>query len=301
MHRLVTWALVALAPAIADDRVRQMTDRLSEEAAAFTRVAPLILAHETLKQTVVKPPGRFHPRIGAAATKPPEPKLQTRTIVSEYGFSALSDSPNAIHELREVISVDGKPVKDASKAVESLAAGITSNDDARKKQMLKALEKYGLRGGATDFGQLILLFDRRQIMHYEFSFLGKATVFSQPALAFSFRQIDGPDVITIIDAEKDSQVLHFRAEGQLWVRESDLRPQRILLVVTRGDAKEAVQDEATVDYDMSPWGALLPWKVHHQERRAGKVMAENHFEYSDYRKFSASTDIKFTTEPPGKR
>jgi hypothetical protein len=44
---------------------------------------------------------------------------------------------------------------------------------------------------------------------------------------------------------------------------------------------------------MSPYGALLPFWTEHKERRGGRVVAENQFSYADFRKFDASSDIKF--------
>ena len=44
---------------------------------------------------------------------------------------------------------------------------------------------------------------------------------------------------------------------------------------------------------MSPFGALLPVKTEHRESRGGKVDAENQFSYAGFKKFGASSDIKF--------
>lgn len=301
MRCIAILALLAMPFAHAEDRVRQMTERLSEEAAAFARMAPQILARETLEQRAIKPPPRFRPRIGASAAQPAGPEYQTRTIVSEYGFSSLASSPDAVHEFREVISVDGRPVKDAGRALTNLASGLASTDDARKRRMLKTFEKYGLRGGVTDFGQLILLFDRRRIMQYEFSQLGTVVLHGDPMLLFAYRQLDGPEGVTVIDANQDNKVEHFKAQGRIWVRASDLLPERIELITLRGTGKDSVRDEATVDYTMSPYGALLPAEIQHRELQAGTLITENTFHYSLYRKFGTSTEIRFSPTAPGKR
>src|SRR5580700_8186088 len=132
----------------------KMTARVSEEAAAFIKVAPDLLGTETLHQRALKPPSRFHPRTGAAAADPPASQWNERDIVSEYGFAIFSES--AVHELRQVISVDGKKVAETKKAQDSLAKAITAGDDAQKRAMLKEFETQGLSVGATDFGQLLL-------------------------------------------------------------------------------------------------------------------------------------------------
>src|SRR5579871_2275961 len=142
----------------ADDLTNRMTERVSEEAAAFVKIAPEMLGTETLRQRVVKPPSRFHPRAGAAATTRPPLEWQEREVVSEYAFSQFGGSDGAIHELRQVISVDGKKVAEPKKAQAALAAAMTAKDDAQKRAMLKEFEKYGLTSAVTDFGQLLLLF-----------------------------------------------------------------------------------------------------------------------------------------------
>src|SRR5258706_3924028 len=153
----------------ADEQTQKMTARLSEEAEAFRKIAVQVLATETLHQRAQKPPSRFHPRVGAAAAGPPPVEWRERHIVSEYGFASFGGSEAAVHELRQVISVDGRKVADTEKAQEDLARTITASDDARKKEMLKQFEKYDLVGADTDFGQLILLFTRREQERYQFS------------------------------------------------------------------------------------------------------------------------------------
>ena len=54
-----------------------------------------------------------------------------------------------------------------------------------------------------------------------------------------------------------------------------------------------VREEASVDYAMSPFGALLPFWTEHHELRGGKVVVENKFSYTDFHKFDAASEIKF--------
>jgi hypothetical protein len=56
-----------------------MSARLSEEAEAFLRIAPLVLGHETLQQKALKPPRRFRPRVGAAADRAAQGRFSERT------------------------------------------------------------------------------------------------------------------------------------------------------------------------------------------------------------------------------
>src|SRR5579871_1237050 len=156
---VMAWMLPLLR---ADEQTQKMAARVSEEAEAFAKLAPEVLGTETLHQKAQKPATRFHPRVGTAATNP-GPVWKERTVVSEYGFATLADDQGALRELRQVVSVDGRKVEDTKKAQESLAKVITAKDDTRKKEVLKQFEKVGLIGAVTDFGQLILLFGRREL------------------------------------------------------------------------------------------------------------------------------------------
>jgi hypothetical protein len=267
-----------------------MTTRVSEEAEAFRRIAPQILGTEKLHQAAIKPPSRFHPRAGTA---PPATVWKERDLVSEYAFASLAADRDSIHELRQVIEVDGKKVEESKKAQAALAKLITANDDARKKEAMKQLEKYGLTGAVTDFGQLILLFGRREIERYEFSYKGATMIGYDRALVFVYKQIDGPEALTLVQENKNDHVEHLKLEGEIRVRASDYILLQITLVARQGEGANALREEAAVTYAMSSYGALLPVSTDHRELRGGKAVAENRFTYSDFHKFGASSDIKF--------
>jgi hypothetical protein len=287
--------LLAIPLLRGDDLTNKMTARLSEEAEAFQRLAPEVLGEETLHQRSMKPAGRFHPRIGNASE--PKPEWRERTLVSEYGFTTLSGADAAsLHELRQVTSVDGKKIEDTKKAQQALAKAIAARDDGRKKQLLKEFEKYGLLGAVTDYGQALLLFTRRNMEGYEFTPKGPGTLDGQAVMVFGYRQIDGPETVTVIEEKKNDQVKHLRIEGELWVRSDNLVPVRIIMSAAQGVEPDRIKEEATIDYAMSPYGALLPVKTVHRESRGGKVDAENRFSYANFKKFGASTELKFDTD-----
>lgn len=286
--------LLLLVPLLrADELTKKLMARVSEEAEAFQRLAPEVLGEETLHQRSMKPQGRFHPRVGSGPVKP---EWQERTIVSEYGFTAFSGADSSsLHELRQVTAVDGKKIEDTKKAQAALAKAITATDDARKKQLLKQFEKYGLLGAVTDYGQALLLFTRRNMERYEFTARGSNSLNGQTVRVFGYRQIDGPEAVTVIEENRNDQVKHLRIEGELWVRSDDFVPVRIIMVATQTEAPDRAKEEASIDYAMSDYGALLPQKTEHRETRWGKIDAENEFRYSNFKKFGASSDIKFDT------
>lgn len=284
------WTLVLLASLLrADDLTQKMTARVSEEAEAFLRVATDVLGTETLHQSALKPPGRFHPRTGTAA---PE-KWVEHDLVSEYGFARFATESGAIHELRQVISADGRRVNESKKAQDALARAITASDDDSKKELLKQFEKFGLSGAVNDFGQLLLLFTRRGIERYEFTPKGSRMIGYDRALVFAYKQIDGAETLTVFDEKKHDEAQHLRLEGEVRVRAEDFVPFQITLSAHTGNVPQSLSEEAAVTYKMSNFGALLPASTEHQELRNGKVVAQNKFTYTDFHKFGASSDIKF--------
>lgn len=284
-------ALVLMAvPLIAagQDQIAAVKARLAEEADAFRRLGTQVLGEERLHQRAQKPSPRFRPRVGNAAKVPPPVVWQERQIVSEYSFGRVQ---NELHELRSVVSVDGRKVSDPAKAADALSKAV--NDDARKKQLLKDFEKYGLVGAATDFGQVLLLFTPRDIGNYEFTFKGSEVLGATPVLVFGFEQKEGREALTVIQANRGDQANRMRIRGEVRVEAAKFVPMQITISTSSGEGPAQVREEAAVSYKMSPYGALLPSATDHRELRNGKLVAENNFLYSEFRKFGASSDIKF--------
>jgi hypothetical protein len=273
-----------------DERTQQLAASLSQQADAFRKIAPDLVGQETLFQRALKAPkGGFHIRVGASVQKSPQPVWQERRISSEYSFAAFTGDGGALHELRRVTAVDGRTVQDSRKAQEDLAAIVTAPDDKRKKELLEQFEKYGLVGAVTDFGQLLLLFNSHDVMHYEFTYRRVEMQGIARLLVFGYQQIDGPEGLTVINAEGGGLAQNVRVSGEVWVRENNFIPVRITLATE----KDQIREEASVDYSMSPYGALLPFWTEHRELRGGKVVVENKFSYADFHKFDAASQINF--------
>jgi hypothetical protein len=268
--------------------------RVSEEAEVFRRVAPQTLSQETLTQRSLKSQPRFRPRIGAAADTPVPFQAQylMREIISEYSFASLRESPNAIHEFRQVTSVDGRRISTPANARHALSLGLRSDDDRARKRMLEDFQKNGLRGAATDFGQLILLFTRREIGNYDFRIEGPDRIGADDALRLGFEQRQGSTSLLVFEGRK---VVRSRLEGRLWVRRKDGVPLRIFLRSERVEHGKAHRHEAVVDYASTPFGALAPASVKHEEYVDNLLVTENLFGYTPFQKFGADAEIKFDT------
>jgi len=269
----------------------EICSRLSEEAEVFRRVAPQIMAEETLTQRAVPAPARLHLRVGAAATKAPDTTMVTREIISEYSFGTLADQ--TLHEFRQVISLDGQAVSTATAARRSLALGLQSNNDRARKRMLEEFQKYGLTTAVVDFGPLLLLFTKRQIGNYQFALEGRERIGADQVQVVSYRQVSGSERLLLLEGK---QAVHQPMEGKIYARVSDGLPLRITLRESRTHSRQVFRDEASVDYVMNAHGFLAPAAITHRGYMGDQLMVEDHFEYTSFRKFSADAEIKFETQ-----
>ncbi|MEQ1949205.1 MAG: hypothetical protein ABL995_18575 [Bryobacteraceae bacterium] len=257
----------------------QMLSRLGREATAFQTVAPDLQAEETLEQSAFVLPSKFRLRAGESA-KNTTPELKSRKIVSAYGFVSLG-TERAIHEIRQVISVDGKTVTDAKSAQDLLARLATAPDGLAKDQSLKQLDKYALRGAVTDFGPLLLLFDSRSQERYEFT----ASLDPTGDIVIHYRQLDGSTSLTVVDGATGGTSA-LRVEGDIRFRRDDGSLASISMKASGRDHDQEYRQEATVEYAPSEFGAALPTRVEHREYLGGRAVVDNRFSYSGFRKFS---------------
>jgi hypothetical protein len=286
-------SILCLAPAAAAQTLPIILARVSEEAEVFRRVAPQVLAEETLTQRALRAPPRFHPRVGAGAAKPLAPARKTREIVSEYSFGALQDAPESLHEFRQVISVDGKAISAAATARHSLALGLASADDHARKRMLEGFQKYGLTNAVVDFGPLLLLFTKRQSGSYHFELAGDDRIGADQVKIVSYTQVSGPGRMLVFEGRR---AIHQPIQGRIFARVPDGLPLRITIVESRTSGKTIFRDEAVVDYTPNAHGFVAPAAVTHKGFAGDRLMVEDEFRYTVFRKFGADAAIKFDVQ-----
>jgi hypothetical protein len=279
---LLVW-LGTVSPA-ADAQLERLLAGLSEQAEAFARKAPQLTAQETLRQLARKEAPKRKAHLGPTPKALPPAEHQTREVVSEYGWAAFKDAPANLHEFREVVSVDGRPVRPGHEARASLARALTSKDDGIKKRLLEAYAKTTLPGAVTDFGQLILLFTRRHLPGYTFTWQGVGRMGADVIVRYTFEQTQ-----VALDASRGRQVVRPSLRGTISMRVRDGLPLRITLETTE-DGETQVRDEGVVEYAPSAHGVLVPVSVVHRQSRKGEMMVENRFQYSPFRILTAASE-----------
>ena len=286
-------AIVCLASAAAAQTLPEILSRVSEEAEVFRRVAPQVLAEETLTQRALKAAPRFHPRVGSAAATPVQPARLTREIISEYSFGTLKDAPESLHEFRQVTTVDGKPISPAAAARHSLALGLASADDHARKRMLEDFQKYGLTNAVVDFGPLLLLFTKRQMPNYHFQFAGDDRIGADQVKVVAYTQVSGPNRMLVFQGHR---AIHQPIQGRIYARVPDGLPLRITIVETRQSGQNIFREEAVVDYTPNAHGFLAPADVTHKGFVGAQLLVEDEFRYTAFRKFGADAAIKFDVQ-----
>ena len=271
-------------PAVAQDSFsKQALTQLAGQASKFWQTAPDYMAREKLTQkAIAAPKRRLH--IGASAVKPPQPELKDREMVSYYALSSFKTTPEALHEFRELVSIDGKVVTEDQAAREKFRAVIRSGDDRAKKELLAGFEKAGLAVSATDFGQLLLLFTRVNLGKYSFQSKATELVGADRAIVIDFHQNSGHESLKIVEPGRQA---HEPLSGQLWVRESDFMPLRITLNAFRRRKLDEIRDEARVDYVGRANATILPVSVVYRRYVNGDLHVENIYEYSDWQPVNA--------------
>lgn len=284
---LMASVLAAQPPA----QYESMFLRLAEEAEAFAQLSTKMVGQEKLEQVAAQTPPRFQQRGVMAQTA-----YTRRQIVSEYAFSMFKDDPGNLHELRQVLSIDGRKVTAPGKLRETLTMNRTGESDKAKRRLLKEFESYGLREAATDFGQLIMLFAKRAQSNYRFVLRRTENIGAERVAVFSFIQLRaGSPAMTVFNGKN---VNRHPLAGEVSLRIPDGLPLRITLDATERIKDVPLRRAAIVEYQQNAQGLMLPASVIYAESVNGRMLVENRFQYSDFRMFGASSDVKFSAEEP---
>jgi hypothetical protein len=270
--------------------------RVSEEAAVFQQNIVKALSQETLEQRSWMPPSRFQPRAGQSAVVMPKPRMQTRSIVSEYSVGVLNESEfRDLVEFRQVVSVDGKPIRSHASARHALSLGLQSPDARVRKRMIEDFARNGLVDIATDYGLILLAFGKRGIAGMQFGEVSERPAGPETVLSIPWKQMtpEGGEL-----QFHGRQFTRIPLSGRLLIRKSDSLPIAVEVWAESIDSnKRKIRDEAVVAYQMSEHGFLAPVSVIHRHLVNGAVLTENHYRYEPFKLFSADAEIQFNEVP----
>jgi hypothetical protein len=241
----------------ADPRLSDALYRVSREAGQLWQTAPNFIGRELVTQkAVARSQPKFRPFSGALPEgSEPKEQVLNREIVSFYALAAFKGSPEALKEFRQIVSIDGRNLAEDEETTRAeFAATLASADNTRLQALRTQFEKNCLAGAAIDFGQLMLLFTKPNLEKYTFRAGGDGRVGADTALIIEFEQQTGRESLHISEGRRK---LNAKLTGEIWVRQGDWLPLRIVLNSRRMRDRMEVRDEARVDYAVTS-GALLP-------------------------------------------
>jgi hypothetical protein len=282
--RRVALALSLLAVSLLAVRLRAQTppdlneclDALARSAANFAASAPGLMSEETLDQRgrrgfIEILTGKKNQIKDLDFTLPED--FHSHHVVSSYGLAEIGDA-RVLHEIRAIVTMDGQPVTDSGEVSSEVREALT------KRKLLENLEHNQLEGAVTDFGQLILLFEKRHHNDYRFAAAGRQQpIGDEPVVVIRYRQVSGSQGLTFF---KETTEEHEPAAGEIWFRLRDLVPIRITLHTSEFVSKKfTIRTDATVDYASSPVG-LVPASVTHKQFLNSALMVENDLHYGEF-------------------
>jgi len=251
--------------------------QLTTQASRFWNAAPSWYCRETLRQSgppVVKP-ARHGIHFGELKTVNLA-EMVHREIVSWYGFSSYTENPEAVHELRQVVSVDGKPAAHAQSA-DKFRKLLLGRDDDAKEELVRRFQTATMSDAPLDFGQLVMLFTRRAVDRFTFTLKGLELIGAQRVTVFDYSQQAGGASLHLDDDKT------LPLEGTVALRDSDGAPVRITVVAVRKNTDVEIRDEAEVDYGEVAHGVILPAALVHRRFVNGTLRAEDRAQYTDWK------------------
>src|SRR6185436_3753925 len=118
-------------------------------------------------------------------------------------------------EFHQIVEVDGRPVNSVEKARNTLTLGMQSADDRLRKRMLEEFTNLGLVDFASDYGLILLAFNKRGQAQMKFAITGEDRIGVDDAIIVRWQQTSS----TAGQLEfRGRQVSRWAMEGLLWVR-----------------------------------------------------------------------------------
>jgi hypothetical protein len=251
--------------------------QLTTQVSRFWNSAPSWYCRETLRQTGPPEGKPVHHGIHLSEEKKPNPaEIAHRELVSWYGFSAYRENPEAVHEIRQVVSVDGKPAAHAQSAANFRKLLLGRDDDA-KEELIKKFQTATMGDAPLDFGQLVMLFTRRAVDRFTFRLKGPDLIGAQRVTVFDYSQQAGRAALHLDDDKT------LPLAGTVALRDADGAPVRITVTAVRKNKNVEIRDEAEIDYSEVVHGVILPAALMHRRFVNGALRAEDRAQYTDWK------------------
>jgi hypothetical protein len=271
---------------------------VARQAEEFQRLAVRAITVETLHQTSLREPPHARIVVGASALDLGA-RFLNFDVVSEYAVGHLKGAGSTdLLELREIVSLNGRPVQTPEVARRALSEDIRSGEDRVRKHLLGEFTRLGLVDVATDYGLILLAFTGAGQRELRIQRTGEEFVGTEEAVRFEWSQSTGGAV-----EFRGRKTAHRTMQGSLWVRKGDGLPLRISARFEHPEPKHFLRDEATVEYAASRLGFPEPVTVVHRHYVDGAGLTENLYSYAPFRLFGSETTIRYgeTAQSPVKK
>ncbi|CAN5786873.1 hypothetical protein BH20ACI4_BH20ACI4_32910 [soil metagenome] len=190
---------------------------------------------------------------------------KNREIVSTFIVYQFSTDANQAAEFRNVLSVDGKPVKNADKRAQKFFEKIVKAESSKKE--LDKLTDESLR-----YDRYLKLFgftlnkavylSKNLISYFDFQIVRKENYNGREVFILGYKQLrESPDII--ITTSKDIK-LNARLSGSLWIDAETFqvwREERERTVQPEIFDKPVMTSQETYEYQKSDFGILTPKKI----------------------------------------
>ena len=257
--------------------VKPALDRLANEAAAFEKLAHT--GHRTRKGFIIvrmKPSGRNRLRYRRSRPKPSAGEWKESEIISLYGISVIGGS---LHEIRQVISVDGKTVEGEPARRRRFR---NFSRQRRSAKIARASASSKIRPGRCRhrFRSLILVFASGGAERYEFTAVGPRLLGTEPAKRIASSNWTAPNRLPCSTAGLRSCALKAKCGSPRLPR------GRIRIMLSTASAptrnEPRMREEASVDYARQHVRRTAPRARRTEEDARRRLAAENIFDYKNF-------------------
>lgn len=229
----------------------EIIDKASKQSSHYTNTFKNLIAEESKTIEVFDENGNIEKR---------------RKIVSTFIVYQLANNAAEPTEFRNVLSVDGKPIKGAEKRARRFFEKIVSAESSEKehqklnKESLR-YDKYLSLSGFTISKAIAL--SENLIPFFDFEITGKENFNGRDVFVLSYKQLrESPD-IKFNASSKDIE-LNARLSGLLWVDAETFqiwREESRVTIQPEIFDQPVTSSEWTYEYQKSDFGILTPKKI----------------------------------------